>query len=171
MAAGSATSSPSPLHWPHRFLRVRTHAPGLDHTDHVVPLLRPSPSPSQGGFPAGDMVSTGLTSRPSRPFLSGTLQSRATAVSSLVGQACASMTTLLISETCASQTPFVHSQTWPTMCDRAYARFLAKTHPAGSEKSRDSSHGLCGSRTQVLGLGPAVLQSSSPKAHSGAHST
>lgn len=163
MAAGSATSSPSPLHWPHRFLRVRTHAPGLDHTDHVVPLLRPSTSPSQGGFLAGDMVSTGLTSRPSRPFLSGTLQSRATAVSSLVGQACASMTTLLISETCASQTPFVHSQT--------YARFLAKSHPAGSEKSRDSSHGLCGSRTQVLGLGPAVLQSSSPEAHSGAHST
>lgn len=51
-----------------------------------------------------------------------------------------------------------------------YIRFLANGHLAGSEKSRDSNHGLYGSRAWILDPDPALpppSESSSPKAYSG----
>lgn len=51
-----------------------------------------------------------------------------------------------------------------------YTRFLANGHLAGSEKSRDSNHGLYGSRAWILDPDPAPppsSESSSPKAYSG----
>lgn len=72
------------------------------------------------------------------------------------------MATLLISEICA----------YPIclLTNVANCASLAEGHPAGSEKSRDSDHGLCSSRAWILSPDPAVplcLEPSSPIAYSG----